>query len=149
MIMGLLSFFASGFGSKPRWNGTPEMFLAMVLFMQKKNNPQEDLHEVLQWGAVFQKVIKVKLAPYKDFPDLLMNGIPDYSMVEEIEKKYIEINQRIELKKAIYGENVDLGDDDIMTSDSEAAISTRNLLKDLSKYVKFRDDDQENPNNEA
>ncbi|MGJ1264825.1 hypothetical protein [Sphingobacterium spiritivorum] len=43
--MGLLSFFSKLFGARRKWNGTPEMFLAMVMFMQKKNNPEYVKHE--------------------------------------------------------------------------------------------------------
>lgn len=141
--MGLASFFSNILsGRSSGWGGTPEMFLAMVLHFQKKNNPQYSEREVLQWADVLQKLIKVKLSPYKDFEDLLKRGEPDYSIIEEIENQVAERHQRIELKKAIYGENVDLGDDDIMNSDSDGAIFARNFVKKMSKYVQFSDDDQ-------
>ncbi|MGJ1265347.1 hypothetical protein [Sphingobacterium spiritivorum] len=140
--MRLLSFFSKLFGSKRTWSGTPEMFLAMVMFMQKKNNPEYAKHEVLQWGEVLQKVIKVSLSPYKDFSDLLERGTPDFSVVEKLEEKVTEIHQRVELKKAIYGENADLGDDDIMKSDSEGAVFARKFVKDLSEHIQFPEDEQ-------
>jgi hypothetical protein len=140
--MGLLNFLMKLFKFKPGWNGTPEMFLAMVMEMQSRNNKEFSVHEVLQWGEVMQKVIKVNLAPYKDFADLMQNGEPDFSMVEKLRGKLDEVNQRRDLKKAIYGENVDLGDDDVINSDSEGAVFARNMVKDLSKYVKFPNDDQ-------
>lgn len=136
--MGLASFLSNMFmGKSSSWNGTPETFLAFVLFFQKKNNPTYSEREVLQWGDVLQKIIKVKLSPYKDFKDLLERGEPDFSMIKPIEDKIAELHQRIELKKAIYGDDVDLGDDDIMTSDSESAVRARNMVEDLSKYVQF------------
>jgi hypothetical protein len=53
------------------------MFLAMVMEMQSRNNKEFSVREVLQWGEVMQKVIKVNLAPYKDFADLVQNGEPE------------------------------------------------------------------------
>lgn len=85
--MGLLSFFLKLFRFKPGWNGTPEMFLAIVMEMQARNNKDFSAREVLQWGKVMQKVIKVNLAPYKDFADLMENGRPDFSMVEKLRGK--------------------------------------------------------------
>ncbi|QHS55931.1 hypothetical protein GWR56_10440 [Mucilaginibacter sp. 14171R-50] len=140
--MGLFSFFLKLLKFKPGWNGTPEMFLAMVMEMQSRNNKEFSVREVLHWGEVMQKVIKVNLAPYKDFADLLKNGKPDFSMVEKLRGKMDELNHRRDLKKAIYGENADLGDDDVMKSNAEGAVFARNMVKDLSKYVEFPDDDQ-------
>lgn len=140
--MGILSFFSKLFGARRTWNGTPEMFLAMVLYMQKKNNPVYSQQEVLQWGDVLQKVIKVKLAPFADFSDLLKWGVPDFSIVDQLEGKVSEMHQRIELKKAIYGDNVDLGDDDVMKSNAEGAVFARKFIKDLSEHVQFADKEQ-------
>jgi len=135
--MGFLSFIMRAFKLKPSWNGTPEMFLALVLDMQHRNNPVYSLTEVLQWGEVMQKVVSVKLAPFKNFPDLLQNGTPDYTLVKNMGTKLNELNHRQELKKAIYGEHADLGEDDIMTSNAEGAVFARKMVKDLSKYVEF------------
>jgi hypothetical protein len=55
-----------------------------------------------------QKMQKVDLSPYTSFADLLQNGVPGYTMVEKVRSKFDEIQGRVELKKAIYGENVDL-----------------------------------------
>jgi L-rhamnose mutarotase len=74
--MGIISFFLKRFKFKPGWNGTPEMFLAMVMEMQSRNNKEYSAREVMQWGDVMQKVIKVNLSPYQDFPDLMKNGTP-------------------------------------------------------------------------
>lgn len=144
--MSFLSFIIRALKLKPSWNGTPEMFLALVLDMQHRNNPVYSLNEVLQWGEVMQKVISVKLAPFKNFPDLLQNGIPDFTLVKKMGTKLDELNDRQELKKAIYGEGVDLGDDDIMTSNSEGAVFARKMVKDLSKYVDFLNDQQDELN---
>jgi hypothetical protein len=141
--MGVLSFFLRLFKFKPGWNGTPEMFLAMVMEMQSRNNKEFVVQEVLQWGEVMQKVVKVDLAPYRNFADLMQNRVPDFSMVEKLRGKMDEITHRVELKKAIYGENADLGDDDVMKSDSEGAVFARNMVKDLSKYVQFPDSEQD------
>jgi len=110
--------------------------------MQSQNNKEFSVREVLQWGEVMQKVIKVNLAPYKDFADLVQNGDPDFTMVEKMKGKMAEVNHRRDLKKAIYGEQVDLGDDDVMKSGSPGAIFARNMVKDLSKHVRFSEDDQ-------
>jgi hypothetical protein len=147
--MGILSFFSKLFGAKRTWNGSPEKFLAMVLFMKKKNNPVYSEQEVLQWGEILQKVIQVNLSPYVDFEDLLLRGVPDRSVVDELEGKISEIHQRIELKKAIYGDDADLGDDDVMTSSSESAVAARNFIGDLSKYIQFPDDEQPGSKNDA
>jgi hypothetical protein len=142
--MSFLSFIMRAFKLKPSWNGTPEMFLALVLDMQHRNNPVYSLSEVLQWGEVMQKVINVKLAPFKNFPDLLQNGTPDYTLVKKMGNKLDELNHRQELKKAIYGEHTDLGDDDIMTSSEEGAVFARKMVKDLSKYVDFPEEEKKN-----
>lgn len=140
--MGLGSFFLKLFKFKPGWNGTPEMYLAFIMEMQAKNNKDFVVEEVLQWGEVMQKVIKVNLAPYQNFAELLQKGKPDFTMVEKMRGKVSEINQRIELKKAIYGESADLGEDDVMRNDSESAVFARNFVKDLSKHVQFSEEEQ-------
>jgi hypothetical protein len=63
-------------------------------------------------------------------------------MVEKLRVKMDELNQRRELKQAMYGESVDLGDDDVMKSGSEGAVFARNMVKDFSKHVHFGDEDQ-------
>jgi hypothetical protein len=60
------------------------MFLAMVMEFQSRNNKQFVVHEVLQWGEVMQKMMKVDLSPYRDFADLIQNGVPNYTMVEKV-----------------------------------------------------------------
>jgi hypothetical protein len=120
------------------------MFLGMVMEMQSQNNKEFVVHEVLQWGDVMQKVIKVNLAPYKDFPDLMQNGKPDFTLAEKMRGEVKEIHKRVELKKAIYGEKADLGEDDVMNSNSEGAVFARNLVRDLSDYVQFPEEEQEN-----
>jgi len=114
----------------------------MVQYMAKKNNPDYSMEELLQWGEVMQKVMKVNLQPYHDFKDLAENGIPDDSMVEKVDGKVKEMEQRRDLKQAIYGPNADLGDDDVMKSDDPGAVFARNMVKDLSEHVKFSDDEQ-------
>ncbi|MEO6523785.1 MAG: hypothetical protein ABIN91_19030 [Mucilaginibacter sp.] len=84
----------------------------------------------------------MKLDPYKDFSDLVARGIPDFSMVEKMRGKLEELHQRRDLKQAIYGEHADLGDDDVMKSDSEGAVFARNFVKDMSKYVQFFEEEQ-------
>jgi len=140
--MGFLSFISRLLGLGRRWNGSPEQYLAMVQYMAKKNNPNYNLQEFLQWGEVMQKVMKVNLAPYKDFRELLEKGTPDYSMVSKLDDKISELNQRRELKQAIYGPNADLGDDDVMNSQSEGAVFAREFVKDFSQHVRFSDEDQ-------
>ncbi len=139
--MGNLSFISRLLGLGRRWNGTPEQYLAMVQYMVKKNNPDYDLKEFLQWGEVMQKVMKVNLTPFLDFRDLLDRGTPDYSVVQKINGKLTELEQRRELKQAIYGKNVDLGEDDVMKSPSEGAVFAREMVKDLSHHVRFSDED--------
>ena len=53
--MGILSFISKLLGLGRRWNGTPEQYLAMVQYMAKKNNPNYDLKEFLQWGESCKK----------------------------------------------------------------------------------------------
>lgn len=119
------------------------MFLAMALDMQARNNKDFSVHEVLQWGEVLQKVIKVNLAPYKDFPDLMQHGKPDYTMVKKMDEKLSALQQRKELKTAIYGEHVNLGDDDVMNSNDSSAVFARKMVKDLSQYVDFPEEERE------
>jgi len=118
------------------------MYLAFIMEIQAKNNKDFVVEEVLQWGEVMQKVIKVDLAPYQNFAELLQNGEPDFTMVEKMRGKMTEVKQRIELKKAIYGDQADLGNDDIMQSDSESAVFARTFIKDLSKHVQFSEEEQ-------
>jgi hypothetical protein len=98
--MGLLHFLLKLFRIKPGFNGTPEMFLAMVIEFQLRNSKEFVMHEVLQWGEVMQKIMKVDLAPYGSFADLLQNGVPDYTMVEKVRSKFDEIQWRVEIKKS-------------------------------------------------
>jgi len=140
--MGFLSFISKLLGLGRKFAGTPEQYLAMVQYMAKKNNPDYSMEELLQWGEVMQKVMKVNLQPYHDFKDLAENGIPDDSMVEKVDGKVKEMEQRRDLKQAIYGPNADLGDDDVMKSDDPGAVFARNMVKDLSEHVKFSDDEQ-------
>ncbi|MCO5946760.1 hypothetical protein [Mucilaginibacter flavidus] len=140
--MGALSFLLKLFKLKPGWNGTPEMYLAMVMEVQSRNNKEYSVVEVLQWGEIMQKVIKIDLSPYKDFADLLKNGKPDFSKVEKMREKIDELHHRKELKQAIYGTDVDLGEDDVMKSDSESAVFARKMVKDLSEYVQFSPEEQ-------
>jgi len=145
--MGLLNFFARVLGLCRRFSGTPEQYLATVQYMAKKNNPEYGKEELLQWGEVMQKVMKVNLQPYHDFKDLAENGIPDDSMVEKVDQKVNEINQRNDLKQAIYGSNPDLGKDDVMKSNDPGAIFARKMVKDLSQHVQFPDEEQKNLDN--
>ena len=118
------------------------MFLAMVLYVQKRNNPNYSELEILRWGEIMQKVMKVNLSPYRDFRDLMDYGIPDPTVAEKMDEKASELRQRIELKKAIYGEDVDLGDDDLMNSNSDEAVFARRMTKDMAKYVRLSEEDQ-------
>jgi len=140
--MGFVSFIVKLLGIGRRFNGTPEQYLAMVQYMAKKNNPEYGMEELLQWGKVMQKVMKVNLQPYRDFKDLAENGIPDNAMVEKVDQKVKEINQRKDLKQAIYGPNADLGDDDIMKSNDVSAVFAREMVKDLSQHVQFPEEEQ-------
>jgi hypothetical protein len=45
--MGLINFLMKLFRIKPGFNGTPKMFLAMVMEFQSKNNKEFVVHEVL------------------------------------------------------------------------------------------------------
>lgn len=142
--MQILAFFRGLFGKKQTrsWNLTPEAYLGFVLYFQKKNSGSYDRDEVLQWGDILMKVMKVNLRPYRDFNDLLEHGKPDTTAIDKVDQQLKEINQRIELKKAIYGENADLGDDNVMTSNSKESIAAREFVNDLSKYVRFKDQDK-------
>lgn len=140
--MGFLSFISKQLGLGRRWSGTPEQYLAMVQYMAKKNNPEFTAEELLQWGEVMQKVMRVNLHPYQDFKDLSENGTPDHSMVEKVDDKVKEREQRRDLKQAIYGQNADLGDDDVMKSTDEGAVFARKMVKDLSQHVQFSEEEQ-------
>jgi hypothetical protein len=140
--MGFLSFILKLTGFGPRWNGTPEQYLAMVQYMAHKNNPQYDAKELLQWGEVMQKVMKVNLKPFHDFRDLAVNGTPDYSMVERLDSKMKDLQQRRDLKQAIYGPDADLGKDDVMKSNDLGAVFARKMTKDFSQHVQFSEEEQ-------
>jgi hypothetical protein len=140
--MGFLSFIGKLLGLGRRFSGTPEQYLAMVQYMAQKNNPDYSMKELLQWGKVMQKVMNVNLQPYHDFKDLAENGIPDDSMVEKVDGKVKELEQRRDLKQAIYGQNADLGDDDVMKSNDPGAVFARKMVKDLSEHVQFSEEEQ-------
>ena len=53
-----------------------------------------------------------------------------------------EVHQRRDLKKAIYGPDADLGDDDVPKSPSEGAVFARDMIKAMSAHVRFSDYDQ-------
>jgi hypothetical protein len=142
MTMGFLSFIGKVLGLGRRFSGTPEQYLAMVQYMAKKNNLEYSKEELLQWGEVMQKVMKVNLQPYQDFKDLAENGTPDHSMVEKVDGKVKELEQRRDLKQAIYGQNADLGDDDVMKSNDPGAVFARKMVKDLSQHVSFSEEEQ-------
>jgi hypothetical protein len=140
--MGLVNFLSKLFRIKPGFNGKPEQYLAMVQYMAKKNNAEYSKEELLQWGEVMQKVMKVNLQPYQDFKDLAENGTPDHSIVEKVDGKVKEMEHRRDLKQAIYGENTDLGDDDVMRSNDPGAVFARKMVKDLSQHVSFSEEEQ-------
>jgi hypothetical protein len=140
--MGFLSFIGKLLGLGRRFSGTPEQYLAMVQYMAKKNNVEYSKEELLQWGEVMQKVMKVNLQPYQDFKDLAENGTPDHSMIEKVDGKVKELEQRRDLKQAIYGQNADLGDDDVMKSNDPGAVFARKMVKDLSQHVSFSEEEQ-------
>lgn len=142
--MGLLSFFKNIFKRQKSqsWNRSPEQFLAMVIYLQTYGGKPYSIEEVLKLGDIMMKVMQVDLFQYKDFAHLVANGIPDYEAVNVVKSKMTEVQARIELKKAIYGEDVDLGDDDVMKSNSPDAIASRNMVDELSKFIKFQEEDK-------
>ena len=72
-------------------------------------------------------MIKVDLASFKDFLDLMQNGNPDFSMVEKLRAKLDEINHRVELKQAIYGDNANLGHNPVITNNEVGAVFARKM----------------------
>ena len=70
------------------------------------------------------------------------NGFPDDSLMQKVDAKYNELHRRQELKKAIYGENTDLGEDNIMTSQDEGAVFARQMVKDLSRHIDFPEEER-------
>lgn len=130
------------FSFKPKFKGTPETFLAMMLEMEKQGKAEgPDSASAAQLGEVFIKVMKVNLHPYKDFADLEENGIPDFSIMDKIRPKIEENKRRMELKKAIYGRDADLGEDDPRFGNSKSAKFTRDLTEELNRHIKFKDDE--------
>jgi len=140
--MGLLKRLTHIFKFRPGWNGTPEMFLALVMEMAFRNNPEFSVKELLQWGDVMQKVMRVDLKPYRDFAHLVARGKPDLSIVEKLKKGEQEVQQRRDLKQAIYGPGTDLGDDDVLKSNSDGAVFARKMIRDMSAHVRFSEEEQ-------
>lgn len=139
MALGFLKRF---FAFKPKFNGTPETFLAMMLEMEREGKAEgPESSSAAQLAEVFMKVMKVNLHPYKNFADLEENGVPDFSIVDKIRPKVEENKQRRDLKQAIYGKDVDLGDDDPTHGNSDGARFTRNLTNELGKHIKFKDEE--------
>ena len=50
-----------------------------------------------------QKIMKVNLGPYRDFGDLAERGTPDYSVVEKVDGKMTEMEQRRDLNRRSTG----------------------------------------------
>jgi len=140
LLMGLMKLLARLF--RPKWTGTPEMFLAVVMEMSLRNNPDYSTRELLQLGEIMQKLVRIDLSPYQDFADLAERGIPDESIVENLKKNEMEVHQRRDLKQAIYGPDADLGDDDVLKSNSEGAVFARKMVKNMSAYVRFPAEEQ-------
>jgi len=140
--MGLLSLFKNIFKRQKSqsWDRTPEEFLAMVIYLQTYGGKPYSDDEVLKLGNIMMQVMDVRLFPYKDFADLLATGVPDYNAVNVVKSKMKDLQSRIELKKAIYGDDVDLGDDDVMNSNTADAIASRKMVDELSKFIKFQQD---------
>jgi hypothetical protein len=130
------------FAFKPKYKGTPETFLAMMLEMEREGKAEgSDSASAAQLAEVFIKVMKINLHPYKDFADLEKNGVPDFSIMEKMRPKIEENKQRMELKKAIYGKDTDLGEDDPTYGNSHGAKFTRNLTNELGKHIKFKEEE--------
>lgn len=127
---------------RPKWAGAPEMFLAAVMEMSLRNNPDYSTRELLQLGETMQKLVRIDLSPYRDFADLAERGVPDESIVENLKKYEGELHQRRDLKLAIYGPDADLGDDDVLKSNSESAVFARKMVKNMSAYVRFPKEEQ-------
>lgn len=128
---------------RPKWMGTPEMFLAVVMEMSLRNNPDYSTRELVQLGEIMQKLVRIDLKPYKNFADLVERGVPDESIVENLKRHEKEVHQRRDLKQAIYGPDADLGDDDVLKSDSEGAVFARKMVKNMSEYVSFPESEQD------
>lgn len=137
-----LGFLKRIFSFKPKFNGSPETFLAMMLEMEKEGKGEgPESASAAQLAEVFMKVMKVNLHPYKDFADLEENGVPDSSIMDKIRPKVEENKQRMELKKAIYGKDADLGEDDPRYGNSDGAKFTRDLTNELSKHIRFKEEE--------
>ena len=138
--MGLVKLLSRIF--RPKWTGTPEMFLAVVMEMSLRNNPDYSTRELAQLGEIMQKLVRIDLGPYQDFADLAERGVPDESIVENMKKNEREVHQRRDLKQAIYGADADLGDDDVLKSNSQGAVFARKMVKNMSAYVRFPEEEQ-------
>jgi len=138
--MGLVKLLSRIF--RPKWNGTPEMFLAVVMEMQLRNDGEYNEGALLQWGEMLQKIMRVKLTPYRDFADLLSRGKPDLSVIEKLKEGESKVQGRRDLKQAIYGQDADLGDDDVLKSDAEGAVFARKMIRDMSQHVRFSEEEQ-------
>jgi hypothetical protein len=137
-----LEFLKRIFASKPKFQGTPETFLAMMLEMEREGGADgSESASASELAEVFMKVMKINLNPYKSFADLREHGVPDFSIIEKIRPKIEDNKQRIELKHAIYGKNADLGEDDPRFGNSNGAKFTRDLTSKLSKHIKFKDNE--------
>jgi hypothetical protein len=140
--MGLATLLSRLFTFRPKWQGSPEMFLAVVMEMMSRSDPDYSQSELLQLGGLMQKLIKIDLRPYRDFADLAERGRPDHSIVEKLKKSEREVHQRRDLKQAIYGPDADLGDDDVLKSNSEGAVFARKMVKNMAQYMQFPEEEQ-------
>ena len=136
----LQNLFKSFFSAQQKWNGTPETFLAFIQYLQERTEPDYSVEDIIQLGESMNSLMQVNLKPFKNIKDLVINGTPDHTAVKEIETAIFERRQRVELKKTIYDENVDLGEDDLMNSQSEIAVASRNLADKFSSFIYFGDD---------
>jgi hypothetical protein len=59
-------------------------------------------------------------------------------MVERLDGKIMGLENRRDLKQAIYGPDADLGKDDLMKSVDQGAIFARNMIKTFPSMCNFQ-----------
>jgi hypothetical protein len=141
------NFLKRLFKIKPKFNHTPETFLAMMIEMQnigRQGDPESS--SAYQLARVFIKIMKVDLRPYKDLDDLFENGKPDFTLTAMVMPNVMANQQRRELKQEIYGHDVDLGEDDILKGNTEGAKFARQIAGELQKYIRVKGEDENKKN---
>lgn len=86
---------------KPRWERSPESFLAMIIQLSNFDKEPASQSRIYQIGEALIAQYKIDLAPYKDLENLIKDGKPDHSHLAGKHKDLKLIYERLSLASTI------------------------------------------------